>query len=182
MNTDRDRDKEEENQILSCQMVKENLDDFMERVVDMRIAGESEVLSSTLAAAVEEHLLNCPECLNYKLANSTLLASAAALPSPAFDEALTMDIMAAVRALPQETALQSTEVEDKIQTRPIQTINSSQKSNPIMALLASFALFAVCLPLEAGDNMWSVLSWALALVAVLMLEPLLRPRGAKVYA
>lgn len=157
-------------------MVKENLDVFMEMVVDMRIAGESEVLSSTLAAAVEEHLLNCPECLNYKLANSTLLASAAALPSPAFEEALTMDIMAAVRALPQETASQSAEAEGKIQT------NSIQKINPIVALLASFALFAVCLPLEAGDNIWSVLSWALALVAVLMLEPLLRPRGAKVYA
>lgn len=148
------RDETDKN--YSCQKTREILDDFMEKLVDMRIGGRLVDEPIVLDKSVEEHLQDCAECLNYKLANATLLASASALPTPSFDEGLTRDIMAAVKEVVLETP---------------------QKGKATLALLASFALFAICLPLEAGDNIWSILSWTLALGAVLLLEPVLRPRG-----
>jgi hypothetical protein len=161
--------RDETNKNYSCQKTREILDDFMESLVDMRMGGHPSGHSSEnsemhgvldepfmLDKSVEEHLQACAECLNYKLANATLLASASALPAPSFDEGLTRDIMESVKEI---------------------SLEAPQKGKAILALLASFALFAICLPLEAGDNIWSILSWTLALGAVLSLEPVLRPRG-----
>ncbi|MBI5173831.1 MAG: hypothetical protein SFV17_01650 [Candidatus Obscuribacter sp.] len=153
------------NQSEKCLLVQNMLDSFSEKLVDSRIKLRQKEGSQPprLEDEAQEHLALCEDCLNYKIANAALMETASALPMLPYDESLTLSIM---KDLAQDFQLQST-----VENLPAP---ATRQDKSIVLLLLSFAVFALLLPLEAGDSPWSILSWSLALSLVILLKPLLK--------
>lgn len=161
------------NQSEKCMLVQNMLDSFSEKLVDSRIKLRQKEGSQAprLEDEAQEHLTVCEDCLNYKIANAALMETASALPMLPYDESLTLSIM---KDLAQDFQLKE-EAEQR-------SAPATRQDRSILLLVLSFAVFALLLPLEAGDSPWSILSWSLALSLVVLLKPLLKKHENLPYA
>jgi hypothetical protein len=130
--------------------------------------------------ALKKHLANCSDCHNYQLANRVIIEAARALPKLEGDEDLTQSILALIQES-QESNLLSvqgpSEIEKekaKVPAPKARQFAFSQHS--VLVLVASFLAFTFIISTTAGftiEAMWSAGSWALALVMVALLKPLI---------
>lgn len=133
----------------SCQQFRLAIDDMVDKTVDARIGGGAE---PCLDEAVGSHLASCPDCLNYKMANQMIVKAAAETPllKPRAD--LTKAIMTELSA----------------------DFESSQNQQPqIILLMGAFLAFIAITIMEVNDSPWNIASWAVALIFILALKPLL---------
>lgn len=118
-----------------------------------------------------------------ELDDEILKKAAAALPLVPYDESLTASIMQQVELESQSAPI--TAPESVIQnTKPLAGPAFDWHSAALMLL--SFIAFVAFLPLDTDESAWSIASWAVALVVLLLFKPLLAPpakaNGVKSYA
>lgn len=120
-----------------------------------------------------------------ELDDEILKKAAAALPLVPYDESLTASIMQQIELESQSASAQIVSPESAIpSTKPLTGEAFDWHSAAIMLL--SFLAFVAFLPLDTGESAWSIASWAVALVVLLVFKPLLAPpakaNGVKSYA
>jgi predicted anti-sigma-YlaC factor YlaD len=166
----------EENQS-NCHKFKDQLDSLIDAMVEARLqqeAGQTAIIleySFEPEGALKEHLADCADCHNYQLANRVIIEAARALPRLKGDEALTQSILAMVLESQESESLAIAKSEPKI-TAPVAT-QSIFTLRSTCLLVASFIAFTVTTSGFTTDGVWSACSWAVALIAVAMLKPLI---------
>jgi hypothetical protein len=166
-----------ENEPLNCQQAKDQLDNLIEAMVEARLHpdvgpqnapgpfADSFDSSFEPRGALKEHLADCSECHNYQLANRVIIEAARALPRLEGDEALTQSILAAIET--GEVEKSEAKASAPAPASPRLTAGSA------LVLAASFMAFTLTTSGFTPDAVWSAGSWALALVMVALLKPLI---------
>jgi len=164
---------------LNCQQSKDQLDSLIEAMVEAKLNPEAnqsqKALNSSFDSffesglepqgALKEHLADCSECHNYQLANRVIIEAARALPRLQGDEDLTQSILAAIEISQNEKSEEIVRVPAAVPS--VFTLRSSY------LLVASFVAFTLTTSGFTPEGLWSAGSWALALIVVAMLKPLI---------
>ncbi len=120
--------------------------------------------------------------------------AAAALPLVPYDESLTASIMQQVeldsKSASAKIAAPEAATPDTITQAQSTSTNASPGSTfdwrSASLMLFSFIAFVAFLPFDTGESAWSIASWAVALILLLVFKPLLAPpakaNGVKSYA
>jgi len=156
-----------ESNAINCQKAKDELDNLIEAMVDARLHPQSaDRANFEPAGELKTHIETCSDCHNYHLANRIIIEASKALPRLEGDEDLTSSILALV---------------EKAQSEEVSA--SSAASRPMISpgslglLIVSFLAFTMINvgSLTTGisaEELWSTASWALALLAVALLKPM----------
>jgi hypothetical protein len=189
------------NEHLNCEQSRDQLDLLVEAMVDARIeaelnadptsgsAGQAGQIAAEPTGALKEHLASCTDCHNYQLANRVIIEAARALPKIEADEALTQSILARIQESQESELGTQTAKSIPAATTAVTAVAApiSNGAKPfvfslqsIYGLVASFLAFTFITSTSAGftiDAVWSAGSWALALLMVAMLKPLIEGNG-----